>query len=68
MNIALPKSSLAKQFTDSASISSYAKEAVAAMQQAGLINGYEDGSFGPAKPATRAEAAKILAILLDILG
>ena len=47
-------------FTDADSIAEYAAEAVDTLQQAGIINGMEDGSFAPAATATRAQAAKIL--------
>ena len=47
-------------FTDEAEISSYAKEAVTAMQRAGIINGIGDGSFAPKNSVTRAEAAVII--------
>ena len=47
-------------FTDEDAISDYAKEAVHALQQAGIINGMADGSFAPNATATRAQAAKII--------
>jgi len=47
-------------FKDEAEISGYAKEAVAAMQRAGIIKGTGDGSFAPKNTATRAEAAVII--------
>jgi len=47
-------------FTDEADISGYAKEAVAAMQKAGIIKGIGDGSFAPKKLATRAEATVMI--------
>ena len=50
----------AKQFTDAETISDYAKEAVDAMAKAGIVNGYEDGSFGAKKQAARAEVAVML--------
>lgn len=52
------------QFTDSGAISEYAVEAVAYLHSAGVISGYEDGSFRPQAPVTRAEAAKILSGIL----
>lgn len=51
-------------FTDGSSISAYAVESVNAMQRAGMISGYEDGSFKPHNGATRAEAAKLLCGLI----
>lgn len=59
----LPESNDAVTFTDSAKISSYASGAVNAMQRAGIIAGYKDGSFDPLGSATRAEAAKMIALL-----
>lgn len=44
-------------FTDSDAIAEYARDAVYALKNLGVINGYEDGSFGPERPATRAETA-----------
>ncbi len=61
----LPKTNSAVSFTDSANISSYASAAVTAMQQAGIISGNSDGSFAPTANATRAEAAKMIALLLQ---
>ena len=47
-------------FTDKAEIADYAKEAVEFMAGAGIINGFEDGSFNPKAPATRAQAAVLI--------
>lgn len=47
-------------FADFNDISDYAVSAVKAMSEKGYINGYEDGTFRPKNPATRAETAKIL--------
>lgn len=47
-------------FTDTNTISPYALSSVAAIQEMGIINGYEDGSFGPKNNATRSEAARII--------
>lgn len=60
MRIDLPESQEAKVFSDRDSISEYAREAVTELQQAGILNGYEDASFRPKAPATRAEVAVIL--------
>ena len=50
-------------FTDKTEISNYAKPAVLAMFKAGVIAGYDDGSFGPKQSITKAEAAKMLTFL-----
>lgn len=65
VNYTLPEISSATGFTDSASISGYAVDAVTAMQQAGIINGKDDGSFAPTSNTTRAEAAKMIALFLQ---
>ena len=59
VNIAL-KDGEAADFTDKDSISEYAKEAVEAMQKAGIINGMGDGSFNPKGLTTRAAASVVL--------
>lgn len=47
-------------FKDDGSIADWAKTSVYNMKQAGIINGYSDGSFGPDKYVTRAEFATML--------
>jgi hypothetical protein len=48
-------------FSDQKNIPDWARVAIAAAQKAGIINGYEDGSFGPHKNITRAEMAVMIA-------
>lgn len=48
-------------FSDQKSIPDWARSAIAATQKAGIINGYEDGSFGPQRNITRAEMAVMIA-------
>ena len=50
-------------FLDGADIDDYAKDAVAALQAAGIINGDENGTFRPHDNAVRAEAAKMIAVM-----
>lgn len=50
-------------FNDAADIADYASEAIALMQNAGIIEGSK-GSFKPLEPATRAQAAVIIERLL----
>ena len=67
--ISLPKTNAKRTFKDDASISGWAKENVYAMQQAGIIVGYADGSgyvFKPKGNATRAEASKMISVLLTL--
>lgn len=47
-------------FSDNEAISDYAKDAVAILVGEGVISGYGDNSFKPQGYATRAEAAKII--------
>lgn len=54
-------------FTDTASIAEYAVDAVAAMKNAGILNGDETGAFLPENNATRAEAAKIISVTLEVI-
>lgn len=51
--------------TDEDTISDYAREAVLMLYSAGIVNGNPDGSFLPQANATRAEAAKIIAGLMQ---
>ena len=55
-------------FDDDGSISSYAKDAVYAMRQIGVIHGYPDNTFRPRSYATRAEVAAMFKSLSDYLG
>ena len=65
--IDLPIKETAISFIDEASISPYASDSIVKMQRAGIISGYDDGSFRPQNGATRTEAAKLLCGLLDLL-
>ena len=56
--------SFAKSFSDVASTASYA-EAVDVLSALGIINGYEDGTFGPDKTIKRSEAAKIIVAMVN---
>lgn len=47
-------------FADADQIAAYAADAVAALQQGGIINGMTADTFAPTETATRAQAAKIL--------
>ena len=55
-------------FTDESEISDYAKEAVSYLASAGIINGMGDGTFAPAGTVTRAQAAKVVYGLLNLVG
>ncbi|CAM4448352.1 hypothetical protein FHS16_004159 [Paenibacillus endophyticus] len=51
-------------FKDQVAIAAYAEEAVIAMQEAGFINGFTDGSYQPKQHTTRAQAASVIFKLL----
>ena len=53
-------------FTDGEEIAEYAKEAVGALNKSGVISGFEDGSFKPTEPLTRAQAVKIIDNMLNL--
>ena len=54
-------------FTDSGEISEYAKYSVKLLVSNNVISGFEDGSFRPKEKLTRAEAAVIVAKLLELV-
>lgn len=62
--VALAEVREAAEFTDNADIAEYASESVQRLYCAGIINGYEDGSFAPTGYLTRAEAAQMIFSLL----
>ncbi|MCR8630956.1 leucine-rich repeat protein [Paenibacillus radicis (ex Xue et al. 2023)] len=53
-------------FTDTMKIGTWAQKAVAQAFQAGIIKGYEDGTFRPGAEITRAEMAVMLANALGL--
>jgi len=55
-------------FTDKAMIGSWAQKSIAQAAYAGIISGYEDGSFRPNAEITRAEMAKMVAKALGLIG
>jgi len=56
------------EFTDKVEISEYAREAVAALREAGIVSGMEDGSFRPQENCTRAQVAYIIYKALKYAG
>ena len=63
---AMASMSAKTNFTDDASISSWARGFVVVAVKDGLLKGYPDGSFGPQGTATRAEACAMIANFLNI--
>ena len=57
----------AQTFTDAANISDYAASAVDQMQRAGVVSGVGDGNFVPAGLASRAQAAVVVANLINAI-
>ncbi len=51
-------------FADDGAIADYAADAVYAMRNAGIINGRDNNNFAPEQSCTRAEAAKIINLLI----
>lgn len=62
--LTLPETAEEKEFTDQGAISAWAVEAVKALQMAGVLSGYPDGSFQPQGFLTRAEAASLFSRFL----
>ena len=63
----LPKTLQAVTFADNAQISSWAKNAVRTMQQAGILAGKNGNKFDPKGTATRAEIATVLRRFVEIV-
>ena len=63
----LPKTLRAVTFADNAQISSWAKDAVRAMQQVGILAGKANNCFDPKGTATRAEVATVLRRFVKIV-
>ncbi len=55
-------------FTDNDAIAPYAYTAISELVGLEILNGYEDGSFNPRGTATRAEAAKVIWGVYQILN
>ena len=65
VGITLPQVNEAASFTDNGLVNQWAVESVEAMQKAGVLNGFEDGSFQPQGAATRAQGAKVVHYLMS---
>lgn len=63
----LPVTREAVTFADDGSIASWAKDAVRAMQQAGVVNGKDAGRFDPQGTATRAEVSAVLHRYMELV-
>lgn len=67
MGYSIPKTLEAVTFADNAQISSWAKDAVKTMQQAGVLSGKANNLFDPKGNATRAEAATVLHRFVEVI-
>lgn len=65
-NVAPASSSVLSRFSDSGSVSDYARNAVSALVQLGAVNGSTSGRLNPRNPITRAEAAIILHFIMTM--
>lgn len=54
-------------FSDNASVADYAQNAVALMNEMGIVQGNADGTLNPLGNTTRAEAAVIMQRIMDLL-
>ena len=63
----LPQTLKAVTFADNTQISSWAKDAVKSMQQAGILAGKNENKFDPKGTATRAEVATVLRQFVEIV-
>lgn len=63
----LPQTLKAVTFADNTRISSWAKDAVKSMQQAGILAGKNENKFDPKGTATRAEVATVLRRFVEIV-
>ena len=66
--IVLEQANEYKEFTDNNDISIYAKEPIKELQQAGILEGNEKSMFLPKNNSARAEAAKIIYMLIEALN
>lgn len=64
----LPEVKEESLFKDDSSIETYARDAVYTMQKAGIISGKTGNIFDPKANATRAEASKMIFVLLDSIA
>jgi len=55
-------------FVDEADFSEYALEAINALADAGILNGYDNGTFLPVKTASRAEAVVMMMRMEELIN
>ena len=55
------------EFTDAMEIDDYAQDAVGMMQKLGVISGTNNNCFDPHGNTTRAQAAKVVSVIMDFI-
>lgn len=65
--VTLPESNAQTEFVDDDEIAGYSKEAVYTMQRAGIIGGKPGNMFDATAFATRAEASKMIYVLIGLI-
>jgi hypothetical protein len=65
-NIDLPIKQTAYIFSDFYEISNFAYDPIRELQKAGIISGVGENLFAPNEPATRAEVAKVIDLLINL--
>ncbi|MFI3231622.1 MAG: S-layer homology domain-containing protein, partial [bacterium] len=68
VELELPEVDGSDNFTDSESIYPYAKDSISKLQNVGIIQGNNDGSFNPLSNITRAELATMVEKLVLLLA
>lgn len=66
--LGLEAASRSTGFSDDGDIPPWAQPSIGQAMSAGILNGYEDGTFRAGQAMTRAEAAAVIFKLLDVLG
>lgn len=66
VGITLEKNATLK-FNDNSLIDNYAKESVAILSNAGIVNGMGNGYFAPKEVATRAQAAQLICLMIKLM-
>lgn len=66
-NISVPEAGGMKIFNDEDEMSDYAKDAIDKLVRLGVLDGFADGSFKPKDALTRAQAAKIISLVRELI-
>ena len=65
LSIELPETNKIIEFIDADDIAEYANVSIRKMQQAGILNGVGENRFAPLNNATRAQAARVIYLMLS---